>query len=84
MLARQHTITADGHADAARNSRAADVISAHRDAEDLHRTTAGHYHNAADAHRRGASREAEGHIDRVQAHGRLAHTATRNVAGGRL
>ena len=32
-LARQHASMADGHAHAARNSRAADVISAHRDAK---------------------------------------------------
>ena len=36
-LARQHAAIADGHAQAARNSRAPDVIAAHRDAEDLHR-----------------------------------------------
>jgi hypothetical protein len=48
-LARQHTTTADGHAQAARNSRAPDVIAAHRDAEDLHRLAAGHYHNAPPA-----------------------------------
>jgi len=84
-LARQHASMADGHAHAARNSRAADVISAHRDAEDLHRQAAGHYHNASDAYRRGASREAEGHIDRAQAHAHVAHTATQNVSGdGRL
>ena len=83
-LARQHASIADGHADAARNSRAADVIAAHRDAEDLHRQAAGHYHVAADAYRRGAGREAEGHIDRAQQHGRLAHTASRNVGGGQL
>jgi hypothetical protein len=84
MLARQHTTTADGHAQAARSSRASDVIAAHRDAEDLHRQAAGHYHNAADAHRRGASREAGDHIDRAQAHGRLAHAASWNVSGSRL
>jgi hypothetical protein len=84
MLARQHASIADGHAQAARNSRAPDVISAHRDAEDLHRQASGHYHVAADSFRRGANREAEGHIDRAQAHGRLAHTATQNVGDGQL
>jgi hypothetical protein len=84
MLARQHANIADGHAQSARDSRAPEVIAAHRDAEDLHRQAAGHYHVAADAYRRGAGREAEGYIDRAQQHGRLAHTATRNVAGGQL
>jgi hypothetical protein len=83
-LARQHASIADGHPQAARNSRAPDMISAHRDAEDLHRTAAGHHHNAADSFRRGANREAEGHIDRAQAHARVAHTASRNVNGGQL
>ena len=41
------------------------------------RQAGAHYHVPADAYRRGASREAEGHVDRAQAHGRLAHTATR-------
>jgi hypothetical protein len=84
MLARQHASIADGHATAARNSRAPDVISAHRDAEDLHRATSGHYHVAADAYKRGASREAEQHLDRAQAHARVAHTASRNVNVSRL
>jgi hypothetical protein len=79
MLARQHATTADGHAQPARNSHAPDVITAHRDAEDLHRAAAGHYHNAADSYRRGADREAGEHIDRAQAHSRLAHTASRNA-----
>jgi hypothetical protein len=52
MLARQHANIADDHAQAARNSRASDMIAGHRDAEDLHRTAAGHYHNAADSFRR--------------------------------
>jgi hypothetical protein len=82
--ARQHAATAGGHAQAAQNSRAPDVIAAHRDAEDLHRAAAGHYHNAADAHHRGDSQDAEGHLDRAQHHGRLAHSATRNVGDGRL
>ena len=37
------------------------MISAHGDAEDLHRQASGHYHVAADSFRRGANREAEGH-----------------------
>jgi hypothetical protein len=84
MLAQHHAGIANSHAQSAQNSRAPDVISAHRDAEDLHRQAAGHYHNAADAYRRGAHRDAEDHTSRAQHHGRLAHTASRNVNDGQL
>jgi hypothetical protein len=82
--ARQHTALAGGHAQAARDSRSPDTIAAHKDAETLHQQAAGHYHSASGAFRRGANREVGGHMDRAKTSGRLAHTATRNVAGGRL
>jgi hypothetical protein len=80
----QHDALAGAHADAARNSRAPDILAAHRDAEERHLQAAGHYRDAEDAYRRGADQEAAGHLDRAEDTGRLAHAATRNVGGGRL
>jgi hypothetical protein len=57
-------------------------IGAHKEAAGLHKTASEHFERAAGAYRRGASKEAESHMEKGRVSGAHAKLSSQNTGSG--